>query len=57
MAKVHGKCSISLAIKEIQIKMQITFYPRMTIIKNFKTTNTGEVLGEKEVFIVVINVS
>jgi hypothetical protein len=51
MAKKHmKKCSLSLAIKTMQIKTTLRFHlipARMTIIKN-TTTNVGKDVGKKE---------
>jgi hypothetical protein len=52
MAKIHmKKCSISPAVKEMQIKTTLRFQltpVRMAIIKNTTTTNAGEDEGKKE---------
>jgi hypothetical protein len=45
------KCSISLAIKEMQIKITLRFHltpVRMAAIKNTTTTNVSESVGGKE---------
>jgi hypothetical protein len=51
MAKKHmKKCSTSLAMKEIQIKVMLRFCltpVRMATIKNTKKTNVGEDVGER----------
>jgi hypothetical protein len=52
MAKKHmKKCSPSLTIKEIQIKITLRFYltpVRIAIIQNIPTTNVGKDAGKKE---------
>jgi hypothetical protein len=49
-----NKGSISLAIKEMQIKMTLRFYLtpiRVTIINNTNKTNADEDVGEKGIFL------
>jgi hypothetical protein len=51
MARKHmKKCSLSLAIKEMQIKTTLRFYLttlRITIFKNTKTSRCWQGCGEK----------
>jgi hypothetical protein len=51
MARKHmKKCSLSLAIEEMQIKTTLRFYLislRITIIKNTKTSRCWQGCGEK----------
>jgi hypothetical protein len=52
--KHMNKGSISLAIKEMQIKMTLRFYLtpiRVTIINNTNKTNADEDVGEKGIFL------
>jgi hypothetical protein len=52
MAKKHvKKCSPSLAIKEMQIKITLRFHltpVRIAIIKTLPTTGVGKDVGKKE---------
>jgi hypothetical protein len=57
--KYMNKCFVSLAIKEMQIKMTLRFHLtplRMTIIKTQTTTNAGKDAEKGDQYILLVGI-